>query len=1228
MVRKSYPLILLLFIIGFCFHSQAQTPATSLPQLPRVIPPSPDAAALGKYGDLPISAYTGTPNISIPLYEIKEGDITVPISLSYHASGVKVEEEASWAGLGWTLNAGGVLTKSIVGKDDETAIRGYFHTPPPPDPIEANTMPGTITNGAINMVHNAYMHPVKCQPIVNGVMQNLSYADFVVWIPNTDWQPDRYFFNFAGYSGKFIMGRDRQPILLDQQKIAISYSNTNSIWQIKTPNGLTYEFTAVEKTWIEVGSIETGSSWYLTKIKDAKNNEVNFSYVQVGVIRAQPSLSETAIHPGTYSARPNWTTYRAIALSSITWSSGQIVFERDAVMREDIVLDKEANSVSGSNRLKTIKIYNTNSPNPAATSLLKEFEFITSYFVSNTYSGEFVDPAFSGSAKRLKRLRLDRVIERNGNLSKPPYVFTYNSLVLPSKTAYARDHWGYYNAADANTTLLVPYKGFVFTSAALIPYTQTYFDLPGANRSTNENAAKACILESIQYPTGGKSTFEYQAHRGKYEGMGNYRKTETTTVSAFAIPPAPDPYKYQYETVTFTAYENGDPYSTIQGAIANEALITLKFNYNVNSYTQSFAYGDVKWAIYQEGDDVNPYKIWQMQGPLRNSGSPSSEEYKWQGKVGLIKGKKYTLKVLCPTKLPSQQVNLQIINEIRIDVQMQVKAANQEEMVGGLRVSKITDYDGINSANNKVRVFQYENGSLMTYPFNSRQYIGYGSARNGVLERSASSNIPLGASAQGSHIGYGKVTELQGSDGAFGKTVSFFHNKPDVFDDYLHRMTALPTFPDLLNGTLESQEIYKKEGINELLVKRIQNNYVLANQKIIRGAIGERRMSLYDDPNWGEEMHGFCGPVELNPGSHLHFYDIPSAWVQLQSTEETVVDQVDATRSLTTKTEYFYDNPTHYQVTRTEKTVAPNEKVISLQTYPEDYTDATGFVNNLKQAFIVAPIEKVTYRSVLNTVTNTTTYSVIGGELSTYYADNKGLANEVFTLDVTSPIAFSTFKFSNKDNGMATPWTQPNRTFSKDSRYRRVLQFQKYDPTNSNLLQLQTEKGPFITYLWGYNNRFPIAEVKNAGTTENKQVVFHTSFEETGTTDSQAKTGTKVNVGAYSVPLPTVTGPYVLTYFEKGTQGWLFKQLDLNLIGAGGSQAIGSATTSLDEVRLYPKGAQMTTYTYNPLIGMTSATDAACITTYFEYDALQRLLAVKDQDGNIIKSYVYHYKGQ
>ena|SRR5450432_1323150 len=88
-------------------------------QTPKIVPPSPDAAALGKYGQIPVDKSTGIPDISVPLYEIKTPRFSLPISLSYHASGIKLDEISSWTGCGWVLNAGGVISRSIVGFPDD-----------------------------------------------------------------------------------------------------------------------------------------------------------------------------------------------------------------------------------------------------------------------------------------------------------------------------------------------------------------------------------------------------------------------------------------------------------------------------------------------------------------------------------------------------------------------------------------------------------------------------------------------------------------------------------------------------------------------------------------------------------------------------------------------------------------------------------------------------------------------------------------------------------------------------------------------------------------------------------------------------------------------------------------------------------------------------------------------------------------------------------------------------
>ncbi|MBY0427195.1 MAG: hypothetical protein K2Q22_16290, partial [Cytophagales bacterium] len=86
-----------------------------------LIPPSPNSASFAQYSETPVNLYTGIPGIAIPIYTLSSKSLNVPISLSYHASGNRVDDIPGWVGLGWTLNAGGGITRVVKGLPDEDA---------------------------------------------------------------------------------------------------------------------------------------------------------------------------------------------------------------------------------------------------------------------------------------------------------------------------------------------------------------------------------------------------------------------------------------------------------------------------------------------------------------------------------------------------------------------------------------------------------------------------------------------------------------------------------------------------------------------------------------------------------------------------------------------------------------------------------------------------------------------------------------------------------------------------------------------------------------------------------------------------------------------------------------------------------------------------------------------------------------------------------------------------
>jgi hypothetical protein len=189
----------LLFGVGlglFALYVQAQ-PNRELPS------PSPQVAALGKYGDVPVSLFSGLPNISVPIHTVVEGDLSLPISLSYHAGGIKVAEAASWVGLGWALNAGGMITRSIQHVPDEGPLTQQFSSPPVFSGPEATLQTGYYRDGYVLppiLDMQMYTQPNWWLNIDNAKTHSLYHQAAVGAV---DCEPDLFFFNFAGYSGKF-----------------------------------------------------------------------------------------------------------------------------------------------------------------------------------------------------------------------------------------------------------------------------------------------------------------------------------------------------------------------------------------------------------------------------------------------------------------------------------------------------------------------------------------------------------------------------------------------------------------------------------------------------------------------------------------------------------------------------------------------------------------------------------------------------------------------------------------------------------------------------------------------------------------------------------------------------------------------------------------------------------------------------------------------------------------
>ncbi|SHM16827.1 RHS repeat domain-containing protein [Mucilaginibacter sp. OK098] len=469
--------------------------------LPNFNPPSPESSALGKYVEHPVGYYTGTPRINIPLFEIKCGRITLPISLSYHGSGVKVDEVASRVGTGWVLNAGGVVTRTLKGEWCDEAKFGYF----------------------------AYLA-----------------AGTSVGIPaGYDTEPDQHFYNFNGKMGQIFFTDKTHPHTtnLDPIKIDGPY-NGNNRFIITTEDGLIYTFEATEQSDILSIGGNSGtdnyftSSWYLTRIDDpVTGKNIQFVYrsdMQHALAYTQEnSISQGILcdlNAGTSIAVNNFgiSILAPKVLQEIIYDEGYIELKAD-YGRPDFSYDKAYTEI---NQYE----YNGNTPG-----LLKK-GFNLSYFSQlSSSSGAITQDNY--------RIYLESIQEKGSDNSLlPPYSFYYkNRDLLPRRNSVHQDIWGYYNANNGTEVDASQGQSQGFSKVYITPNNgrKTYLPLnsnfnpapqiaDGVERATNPATVDYGTLNKIIYPTKGYTIYNYEPNMfdvDEYTG-GGIRIKEITDYAA------------------------------------------------------------------------------------------------------------------------------------------------------------------------------------------------------------------------------------------------------------------------------------------------------------------------------------------------------------------------------------------------------------------------------------------------------------------------------------------------------------------------------------------------------------------------------------------------------------------------------------------------------------------------------------------------------------------------
>jgi hypothetical protein len=1166
-LKKSLILILIVLLAG---TANAQPPVVNLPQ---VIPPPADAAALGRYGDIPVNMNTGNANISVPLYEIKTPRLTLPISLNYNSMGIKVDDIASWVGLEWSLNAGGVITRSVRGKDDFGPLGWYYSSIPLADTMTAS--------GSWNYIAHVLQH-------------------------TQDNEPDYFFYNFSGSSGKFFFSDAKTPVIINyQQPEKVQFDPISKNFLILDDKGNSYYFGAQENTTsgdYHGSTFNTYiSSWYLSKIVSFdRSDSITFTYFTDNLLEQDydvytqsigPYYTTTAINPtnnnteltyfqsgedatGQITGEPFTQSY-PLRLKEIDFKNGKLSFFSSAT-RQDV----------DGVKLDSILIYNYNISTQQFNKL-RSIDLKYDYYFTNKSNPP--DPTPSPY-----RLRLDSVSFYGNDYSfGGNYRFLYDSSMLPWLRSNGKDQFDYYNGQDGNVSLIptqeVFFNGFQYT-------------VGDANRDVATNFLGAGILNTLYYPTGGYTKFTYESNN--YSSQSTQEQVVADGRSAHATGGIKET-----DTLTFTA-----PNNMTNGGLANAtANMTPYSGVSVRPFI-SFIDLSTGQVIYDNGVGDPTHGISQV------------------FTVNLVAGQVYQL-------VADAYQNGHVSASIDVTWQDTTTTNTVQTLNGGgLRVKQLSDYD--NSGRFlKSELYRYgvnESGyGYLAAPvnlFNTNSYVNvFSYSTLGVACSAQQANTTremfLGSSIYdvftlaGAPISYSQVSKyrVDSLGNNIGKSIFYyttFQNSPfSSLSVWCDAFTILNTgWP---GGQLYLQEDYVNSGGSFAPVKRTFTNYGNISLQQGRGQKIGWAVHLQGSPpldSVSMASQNGCFPI-------LYMYDYPiyTGTVLPQNQVIYDYDQSDTNRYVVSTKQFSYANLDHLQPTRINEDMSDGTDELVINRYPGD---ADSILNLTSDQSIA--LDSLSSRHNLTTLIQTQTYRN-GTPVSLVRNDYKLWPANLILED-------------------SVEWQ--NTSFPIESR----LQFYNYD-NHGNILQDAKASDVNYSFIWDYNSAYPIAQVTNAAQSD----VAYTSFESDGTGNWTIGTGavdTKSSItGANSFNLTGTisktglnsTAIYIVSYWAQGEalsvpgtiSGYPVKGKTVSFNNQNWTlyvhKVTGQTTISvngsghIDELRLYPATAQMTTYTYTPLVGMTSQCDVGNRVTYYEYDGLARLKRIRDQDYNILKTYEYQY---
>lgn len=1191
---------------------------------------SPTATEFVKYQRIPVSYFNGLPSINIPLYTAQSKDLELPLSLNYYASGIKVNQYPTYVGLGWNLNAGGCITRVINGKADETIHQ------------DQKDITGIGLSG--EGIDPGYYYSSRYLDRNDWASEQrlIAYINSDALVPY-DLEPDEFTVNAYGVNGSFYFYRDKDKKIHVKVKSSNGEKFTVSTPVIKNDPDpikfhslhvekdlqsyriyrLFYEFTITKQDGTKLifggdnDCIEFVSekriqhytngyshpffktlptSWMLREVISPKGNKIRFSYKRDGnPIILNDVINDLWVYSpnGILSIYPSQDKERGKSFQVL-----HPVYPQSILFDDDMKIEFYT---SKNEDLSTVRTEDTD--------FLKYDGFSDQFVDWVCYDGNsgFKTPyaphnyfchlehiiishnekllsayEFIYTQNKSERLKLQALEHRNSFSQSEMHQFTYNTLRLPDYNSTETDNWGFYNGKNYRT---------ISIEDGLYEY-----------RTANDFFAQAEILTSISYPTGGKVDFAYELNdysriatqvpdfklEEKSGQAGGLRIKQLTYT---------DPHS-QSELVHHFEYLNED--GTSSGILSGIPRY-ITDGHNHESYNYSYWDGLVHFKF--KGDIDQRYII-QSERYVNVLGSTNGNHVTYSRVVEKI-GKEQPLKKVyyysnhdTYPDVADYQLYTNI-DEVDLDNKFTSKALMRGLLMkevwynGDTKVKETVNHykEQAADANDFMRCIDRFKipgvyGYAISVPFVRFTPYKIWTYYPSLEERTETVYDPSGK------------TVIQTKHDRFSYNEDLLMTSHESQDSKGKPVRHTYTYPgDVASGSNVYAKMVNK-GMKGLPVEQLEYR----DGKLCAGAL-----TVYNEFGTGlflpqKSMKlGLTEPIDTGSFSPYNGADHDSRY---QPEYETL------------KTDR-HGNPT---------AISGADGVITSYQWGSNYRYPVIQIRNAQNSYKVTnvyePIQKTEYikLSAQNSYSNQKTYTIRTSRDGTVRINLPGMLG--YNWYVSGQFDGKPFNLvqCRSDNSNYLPWSDYKKAFTYNVEFISVPKGEHKIQINATLCDdiNATMPGELNYSYWGTQSH-----VETTGHDE----WLYEDFENYSGEEAMpfGFYSSRSHLGVYEIRLSgTYDQPLFVDYQVYKDGKWNYVRKEMN----SRNFIIDEGMNPIDEVRVYPQNAQVTSYGYLPFIGMSRMTDGRGLTESYTYDGEQRLRSIADSEGNIRKTYRYHYQNR